>query len=61
MIKAVTFHGKIMNVEKTELDGVLLITPPTIFKDFRGEYVETYNREIYHKHDNYTHFSRLIY
>ena len=36
-----------MNVEKTELDGVLLITPPTIFKDFRGEYVETYNREIY--------------
>jgi dTDP-4-dehydrorhamnose 3,5-epimerase len=36
-----------MNVEKTELDGVLLITPPTIFKDFRGEYVETYNRKIY--------------
>jgi|TARA_B110000003_G_C16644830_1_gene531586 dTDP-4-dehydrorhamnose 3,5-epimerase len=36
-----------MKVEETDLDGVLLITPPTIFKDFRGEYVETYNKELY--------------
>jgi dTDP-4-dehydrorhamnose 3,5-epimerase len=32
---------------KTKLDGVLLITPPTIFEDFRGTYIETYNKELY--------------
>ena len=32
-----------MIVKKTELDGVLLIEPPTIFEDFRGTYVELYN------------------
>jgi dTDP-4-dehydrorhamnose 3,5-epimerase len=37
-----------LKVEKTQLDGVLLVTPPTIFEDFRGGYVETYNRDIYH-------------
>ena len=26
-----------MTIEKTILDGVLKITPPTIFKDFRGD------------------------
>lgn len=36
-----------MEVAKTSLGGVLLITPPTIFRDFRGEYVETYNLELY--------------
>lgn len=36
-----------LNVSKTRLDGVLLITPPTIFNDFRGSYVETYNEEQY--------------
>lgn len=36
-----------MKVEKTKLEGVLLITPPTIFKDFRGTYVETYNDRLY--------------
>ena len=36
-----------MKVNKTLLDGVLLIEPPTIFQDFRGEYVETYNESIY--------------
>lgn len=35
-----------MEVEKTQLDGVLLIKPH-IFEDFRGEYVETYNEEEY--------------
>ena len=36
-----------MEVSKTSLNGVLMITPPTIFKDFRGTYVETYNLEQY--------------
>ncbi len=36
-----------MDVSKTELDGVLTITPPTIFQDFRGTYVETYNEDLY--------------
>ena len=35
-----------MDVEKTQLDGVLLIKPQ-IFEDFRGEYVETFNEEEY--------------
>lgn len=39
-----------MKVEKTSLDGVLLITPPTLFEDWRGEYVETYNETLYRKH-----------
>jgi dTDP-4-dehydrorhamnose 3,5-epimerase len=34
---------------KTPLDGVLLIDPPTKFEDFRGEYVEIYNKELYHQ------------
>lgn len=38
-----------MKIEKTKLDGVSLITPPTIFKDFRGTYVELYNDELYKK------------
>jgi len=36
-----------MTVEKTVLDGVLKITPPTIFKDFRGEYIEIYNKDFF--------------
>jgi dTDP-4-dehydrorhamnose 3,5-epimerase len=31
-----------MKVEKTQLDGVLLLVPEA-FEDFRGEYVEIYN------------------
>jgi dTDP-4-dehydrorhamnose 3,5-epimerase len=38
-----------MKVDKTPLDGVLLITPPTIFEDFRGQYVEIYNRVLYNE------------
>src|SRR6266496_344931 len=37
-----------MQVEKTKLEGVLLIKPD-IFEDFRGQYVETYNKEEYHR------------
>jgi dTDP-4-dehydrorhamnose 3,5-epimerase len=36
-----------MKVEKTLLDGVLLITPPVMAEDFRGTNTETYNRQIY--------------
>ncbi|MBI3041152.1 MAG: dTDP-4-dehydrorhamnose 3,5-epimerase [Chloroflexi bacterium] len=36
-----------MEVSKTKLDGVLLIKPPTIFTDFRGSYIETYNETLY--------------
>ena len=36
-----------LKVKKTDLDGVLLITPPTVFEDFRGSYVETYNEKLY--------------
>jgi dTDP-4-dehydrorhamnose 3,5-epimerase len=39
-----------MKIEETELNGVLLITPPTIFEDFRGEYIEIYNKDIYQRH-----------
>jgi len=37
-----------MKVVNTNLEGVLKIVPPTIFKDFRGEYIETYNQKNYH-------------
>jgi dTDP-4-dehydrorhamnose 3,5-epimerase len=37
-----------IKVETTGLKGVLAITPPTNFEDFRGSYVETYNRELFH-------------
>ena len=36
-----------LKVEKTSLEGPLLITPPTNFEDFRGSYVELYNEEIF--------------
>lgn len=36
-----------LKVTKTRLDGVLLIEPPTVFHDFRGTYVETYNEKLY--------------
>ncbi len=38
-----------LKVQKTSLDGVLLIEPLSRFEDFRGEYVETYNDELYKK------------
>jgi len=39
----------LIEVSKTKLDGVLLIKPPTIFEDFRGTYVETYNEKLYYE------------
>lgn len=41
-------HNKLV-VEETELDGVLTIQPSTNFEDFRGAYVEIYNRELFRK------------
>jgi len=38
-----------MEVFPTKLNSVLLIKPPTIFEDFRGHYVETYNKGLYYK------------
>ena len=35
-----------LKFEKTELEKVLLITPPTNFEDFRGEYIEIYNKKL---------------
>ena len=32
-------------IEKTKLDNVVKIIP-TVFKDFRGEYIETYNKDF---------------
>jgi dTDP-4-dehydrorhamnose 3,5-epimerase len=38
-----------ITVEKTRLEGVLLIKPQQ-FEDFRGFYLETYNKELYVEH-----------
>jgi len=37
-----------MNVTETEIGGVRLITPPTVFEDHRGVYRELYNDKDYH-------------
>lgn len=37
-----------MEVFTTKLNSVLMLKPPTIHEDFRGHYVETYNRSIYY-------------
>ena len=37
-----------MKIEKTKLKGVLLLKLE-IFEDFRGQYVETYNEDLYMK------------
>ena len=36
-----------MKVTETQLEGVLLIEPPTMFEDFRGDYIELYNSDLY--------------
>jgi len=38
-----------IEVSKTNLDGVLVIKS-SVFEDFRGQYIETYNEELYRKH-----------
>ena len=36
-----------MQAAKCQLPGVLVFQPPTVFEDFRGVYVETYNERAY--------------
>ncbi len=36
-----------LDVQRTKLDGVFLIKPPTVFEDFRGSYIELYNEALY--------------
>jgi len=36
-----------LHVETCALEGVLVIEPPTVFEDFRGGYLETYNEALY--------------
>lgn len=36
-----------LEVSPCRLEGVRMVTPPTIFEDFRGTYVETYNERLY--------------
>jgi len=38
-----------MEIKPTRLEGVRLITPPTVFEDFRGSYIELYNEDLYRK------------
>ena len=48
-----TFIGKTISpppnlqISSCRLEGVRLVTPPTIFDDFRGTYVETFNEDLY--------------
>jgi dTDP-4-dehydrorhamnose 3,5-epimerase len=45
-----------MKVEKTKLNGVLLITPPVMAEDFRGTNTETYHYDEYRKAGIKTNF-----
>jgi dTDP-4-dehydrorhamnose 3,5-epimerase len=44
-----------------KLDGVKVITPATAFEDFRGDYVEIYNRDIYREAGIRTDFKQDDY
>lgn len=45
-----------MRVESTSLENVKKITPPTIFNDHRGSYIELYNSALYREHGIDTEF-----
>lgn len=57
-----TLNGKTISpqlkfqVSATRLKGVKVVTPPTIFEDFRGTYVETYNENLYRQMGIEEHF-----
>jgi dTDP-4-dehydrorhamnose 3,5-epimerase len=36
-----------MKIVESELEGVRIIYPPTVFEDYRGSYVETYNERMF--------------
>lgn len=40
--------ASVLEVRTARLDGVKLLRPTTLFEDFRGEYVEIYNRDLAH-------------
>ncbi len=48
-----TLNGKTISppaelqITSCSLDGVQMVTPPTIFEDFRGTYIETFNENLY--------------
>jgi len=44
-----------MKFEKTDLEGVLMITLD-VFEDHRGEYIETYNEQIFNDHGIHVKF-----
>jgi len=43
------YDKSMLKVNKTDLGGVFMVTPPTVFRDFRGTYIETYNKDAYRK------------
>ena len=47
MAEGIEKMTKALFVEKTKLNGVLLINPHDTFSDFRGTYTEIYNEKIY--------------
>jgi dTDP-4-dehydrorhamnose 3,5-epimerase len=38
-----------IKISGTDLVGVKLISPPTVYEDYRGCYLETYNERVYHE------------
>ena len=45
-----------LQVSSCRLEGVRVVTPQTIFEDFRGTYVETYNEDLYRQAGIDLHF-----
>lgn len=45
-----------LHVTPGRLKGVQVVTPPTIFEDFRGVYLETYNEALYRSAGMDLHF-----
>jgi len=45
-----------IKIEKTALDGVLVITPPVVHEDYRGTNTESYNEKIYKESGIKTNF-----
>ena len=38
-----------LEVKSCKLEGVKIIKPSTHFEDFRGQYIETYNKKMFHE------------
>lgn len=48
-------------VKEANLKGVKIISPPTVFEDYRGDYVEIYNRDLYREAGITTDFKQDDY